>query len=151
MTKILVLSDSHGNKNLLEQIIKQEQYDVVFYLGDGIRDLDYIEIEKPIYKVAGNCDWFSFEPIQDFLSIENIKILIAHGHQYHVKNGLSEILSEAKRKQYNLVCYGHTHTQKCTTLDDIIFINPGSVGVGCYAVMEIQDSKINFELKKLEN
>lgn len=150
MTKILVLSDSHGNKSLLEQIIKQEQYDVVFYLGDGIRDLDYIEIEKPIYKVAGNCDWFSFESIQDFISVENVKVLIAHGHQYHVKNGLSEILSEAKRKQYNLVCYGHTHIQKCTTLENIVFVNPGSASVGSYAIVNIQDGKIETVLKNIQ-
>ena len=98
MTTVLVLSDSHGNKNMLEQIIKTEQYDLLFYLGDGITDLDNLEIEKQVYKVAGNCDWFSFESIQDFLSVDNVKILLTHGHQYHVKNGLSELLQEAKRK-----------------------------------------------------
>jgi len=32
MITILVLSDSHGNRNMLEQIIKTEQYDLLFYL-----------------------------------------------------------------------------------------------------------------------
>ena len=42
MTKLLVLSDSHGARDAIKRILSKEQnnVDAVIFLGDGLRDLE---------------------------------------------------------------------------------------------------------------
>ena len=42
MTKLLVLSDSHGARGAIKRILNKEQnnVDAVIFLGDGLRDLE---------------------------------------------------------------------------------------------------------------
>ncbi len=41
MTKLLVLSDSHGARDAIKRILKRaENVDALFFLGDGLRDLE---------------------------------------------------------------------------------------------------------------
>ena len=42
MTKLLVLSDSHGARDAIKRILNKEQnnVDAVIFLGDGLRDLE---------------------------------------------------------------------------------------------------------------
>ena len=61
MTKLLVLSDSHGARGAIERILNKEQnnVDAVIFLGDGLRDLEQTLAFFPhlrVYFVAGNCD-----------------------------------------------------------------------------------------------
>ena len=61
-TKILVISDVHGRMRDLRCVLQNETADAMFYLGDGLYDLNgALELNKtpvpyPIYRVAGNCD-----------------------------------------------------------------------------------------------
>ena len=59
MTKLLVLSDSHGARGAIERILNKEQnnVDAVIFLGDGLRDLEQALAFFPhlrVYSVAGN-------------------------------------------------------------------------------------------------
>ena len=62
MCKILVVSDVHGRLRDLRWLLNNETADAMFYLGDGLYDLNAaLELRKesvpyPIYRVAGNCD-----------------------------------------------------------------------------------------------
>lgn len=42
MTKLLILSDSHGARDAIKRILNKEQnnVDAVIFLGDGLRDLE---------------------------------------------------------------------------------------------------------------
>ena len=68
MTKLLVLSDSHGARDAIERILNKEQnnVDAVIFLGDGLRDLEQPLAFFPhlrVYSVAGNCDFGALEPL----------------------------------------------------------------------------------------
>ena len=68
MTKLLVLSDSHGARDAIKRILNKEQnnVDAVIFLGDGLRDLEQTLAFFPhlrVYSVAGNCDFGALEPL----------------------------------------------------------------------------------------
>ena len=68
MTKLLVLSDSHGARDAIKRILSKEQHnvDAVIFLGDGLRDLEQTLAGFPhlrVYSVAGNCDFGALEPL----------------------------------------------------------------------------------------
>lgn len=50
MTKLLVLSDSHGARDAIKRILNKEQnnVDAVIFLGDGLRDLEQALAFSPI-------------------------------------------------------------------------------------------------------
>ena len=62
MTRLLVLSDSHGGRAAIERILMKESknIDALIFLGDGLRDLELALTLYPrlrAYSVAGNCDY----------------------------------------------------------------------------------------------
>ncbi len=143
----LVLSDSHGRTSkILEALSRQVQRpDAVLFLGDGLRDLAYAELDLPIYAVAGNCDSFTaFAGLQAeeelCFSFEGKRIMMTHGDAYGVKSGLARLIMAAKRKDADIVLFGHTHiafekyipvgdTGYGITLEKPMYLfNPGSIG-----------------------
>ncbi len=146
--RILVLSDSHGRVGLIQDLIEKENFDKAIFLGDGLKDFEYIDDERFI-KLAGNCDWFSDESKEFQLNLDKVKVFATHGHLYKVKLGLGSLLKYAKDKNFNLVLYGHTHTQKEEVIDKICFVNPGSIANGKYAMIEIVDNEIKIKLKSI--
>ena len=68
MTKLLVLSDSHGGRAAIERVLLKENanIDALVFLGDGLRDLEQALTPYPrlrAYSVAGNCDYGALEPM----------------------------------------------------------------------------------------
>ena len=52
--RLLVLSDSHGRKNLLLQAVElHPEADAVIFLGDGDRDIDFLKELHPEIKLYG--------------------------------------------------------------------------------------------------
>ena len=141
MKRIIIISDSHDSKNKIEEIIATEKYDYLFFLGDGIKDIEEKDQEN-ILKVSGNCDIFSTEAKERVVVIENLRFLLTHGHIYKVKWGLGAIINEATKRKMDVVCYGHTHTKDVQTIDGITYINPGSLFAGRYMIIEVHDGKI---------
>ena len=82
--RICVVSDSHGRKKSLEELVGSNNFDYIFFLGDGLSDLRGIDSDK-IKKVSGNCDFFSSIAETQVFTIRGIKILITHGHKFKVK------------------------------------------------------------------
>jgi len=81
--KILLISDSHGRKSEVENLICSQNCDYVFFMGDGLRDVEDID-EKKLYEyykklihgskidiyVSGECDEDkAFEIIKNSLPI----------------------------------------------------------------------------------
>lgn len=124
--KIIIISDSHGNKQGIDKIFKDYKFDYLVFCGDGLDDLgDYIYLDN-VFAVSGNCDFFSREPNELVFELEGSKFLITHGHKYKVKLFLDELYSRAKELNANYVLYGHTHIQRIDNIDNICFFNPGS-------------------------
>lgn len=142
MKRILILSDSHGNRSNVENLIMGENFDYVFFLGDGIKDFEWLDEEEyHISKVAGNCDYFSTEAKVRVEIVDGVRILLTHGDVFNVKHGLLSILTEAKAKNIDVVCFGHTHNQLDSMEDGIRLLNPGAYKNGHYMILEIDKSQ----------
>lgn len=149
MTKIIVVSDTHGGVAALEKLRPLiEENDLLIYLGDGLSDLRPLtkDFSEKIYAVRGNCDFFSTVPASGELDVEWIKIFYCHGHEYGVKSDLSRLAAAAKSRGAQIAFYGHTHRAAVDEVDGVTLINPGSlkrpVGEGgSYAYLVVNKDK----------
>ena len=145
--RILVLSDSHGRKSALEKAVRlHEEARCIIFLGDGIGDMENIELlypEKTIYKVAGNCDFFCSEPEIGKAEIAGRLLYFTHGHLHGVKGDLEKFKADARAAGADIALYGHTHIP-VTEYDDRLYVmNPGSIGArGSYGIIDITPAGI---------
>ena len=151
--KILVFSDSHGAMGKMVEAMEHERPHHVFFLGDHYRDgieLSQLYPDIPMDIVRGNCDWGKGPDLR-VVELEGVRFLLTHGHLQYVKSGLDELLQEAKNRQVQVACCGHTHLAKVVYREGIYLMNPGSVG-GCharegYGVIEALGGSVNLLLK----
>ncbi len=149
--KILVVSDSHGAYSTLRSIVRrQSKAEVVLFLGDGEEDYNSVRMEFPekmFIGVRGNNDWCSGLKNTELITIEGIKILMTHGHTYHVKYGLEELKTSGRSAGADIVLFGHTHVQHTEYEDGMYIMNPGAVAnwPGQYGVIDIQNGVIDIQ------
>ena len=153
MTKILVISDSHGSYWRLREAIENEPTaKIVFFLGDGERDIEKAEADFPekfFHKVQGNCDWGSMLPISVLDEIEGKRIYACHGHSHLVKYGTVDLVAAAKENNCSVALYGHTHQPVAQYVDGTLLFNPGSIKQGCFGIIDIAENGILPVLRKL--
>ena len=147
---LLILSDSHGRPDRVEEALRRVKPDGLLFAGDGLRDLTCREIPCPFWAVAGNCDWISsplivngslFEPETEELAvIEGVRILLIHGHRYGVKGGPGQAIARAVQRDADVLVFGHTHTplelhlspdsgrSDFSVAKPLTVFNPGSLG-----------------------
>ena len=138
MTRILLLSDSHGYRGKLGNVLMKAEsagpFDAMVHLGDGYMDMKEYEAHlPPLYITPGNCDGDRgtvFLP-----EVDGQKVLITHGHAFHVKMGLHALIARARQEEACVACFGHTHRPLCREEDGVLLINPGSVMDGHFAVL----------------
>lgn len=148
--KIVVASDSHGNVDAIEHIFQNEKFDYFIFCGDGVDDFSSFYFDARLNLIAGNCDWFCRYPSEQTIILNNRKIFVTHGHKYYVKNSIEKLVKEAKNIGAEIVLYGHTHRQKFENIDGIFFVNPGTLKLGQYAIVEIQETGVPiFEQKAI--
>ena len=130
MKKIIVVSDSHGNRKALDSLdgIFAES-DLIIHLGDTSSDGGYIRSKYPDKTVVinGNCDIMSVGERERIINCEGVNILACHGHTYSVKSTLSRLAMRAKELDCRLALYGHTHDARETEIDGITLLNPGTL------------------------
>ena len=152
--KILVMSDSHGNKNNMLDAVDIESPDWILHLGDNDRDCTDIELiypEIPLRSIRGNGDYFSANLDIDEFVLGDKRFFMSHGHLFGVKTGKTRITEAAINRGADILLFGHTHVQYQSNIDNMLVLNPGSIGYGrkSYAVLEIKDGVISCELKHL--
>ena len=148
--KILVFSDSHGAYSKLEKAVKSHpDADMVFFLGDGLRDADKLfdEYKIPHVAVKGNCDFASSFGGESYLdeqtvALEDVRIFACHGHKYGVKSSELSLWLRGKEKEADLVLFGHTHEPFERVFEGVRLFNPGSIGQGSYGVIYIEKKGI---------
>ena len=107
---ILVISDTHGRSAPVLEATERVHPDLIFFLGDGLRDLAVLPDDSILRAVRGNCDFFA-EDVPDF-RIEEVcgfRFFLTHGHRYGVKNSLECAVANAAAQNADALCYGHTH------------------------------------------
>lgn len=128
--KVLIISDSHGRNNSIEQVIKKvEPIDLFIHLGDLESNGDFLEAIIPCKCefVSGNNDYFTNLPREKIITIGKYKILLTHGHQYGVSFGTDRIKEIGRMLEVDMVLFGHTHVPLIDLNNSVWAINPGSI------------------------
>lgn len=145
--KLFFISDIHGSVYYLNKALERfekEQADYLVILGDllyhGARNPLPKEYEPKkviellnslsdrIISVRGNCDSEVDQMVLDFpimadystIFYEGKRLFLTHGHIYNEGN-------MPKLKDGDVFIHGHIHIPKAEKLDNIFFINPGSI------------------------
>lgn len=148
--KILIVSDSHGKKELLHQIVEQVQADHVIHCGDFCTSVKELP-DVPITVVRGNCD-FEQVPKEQIFIVEDVRILVTHGHTLQVKRTPLPLRYRAEEAGAAIACFGHSHYPFCERVGNILLINPGSISLPrgvtfpSYAILKIkgQNAKVTY-------
>ena len=126
MGSVLILSDSHGWKQEITEIVSRHTVDKIIHCGDSELDFDAPELEG-MHKVRGNCNFDSRFPTEVKVHIDGLNFYIVHGHLHRVKEGLLTLKYRAEEEDADIVCFGHTHIAGAEQIGERIFINPGSI------------------------
>jgi putative phosphoesterase len=138
--KIIIFSDSHGSPYNMERALRMHKdAEAVFFLGDGLTDIDGIRLSDEArmwLAVKGNCDFRGIFMNAEAAKIEQItlegrNIILTHGDMYDVKYGTEKIKSLAQSRKADIVLFGHTHQpyNEYVPGDRPFYLfNPGSIG-----------------------
>lgn len=153
--KWLVLSDSHGNLDYMKLAVETEKPDKVLHLGDVVRDARRLQEcfpELEMEFVVGNCDGYNGDdsaPAEKEIFMGDKRILMCHGHTYHVKLSTEMLTMEARARGADVVLFGHTHEPLCSLEGNLWVMNPGTCSGmprATYGVIEIENGKLNCRM-----
>lgn len=146
--KYLIISDIHGSYYYLNKalkIFKKQKCDKIIILGDVLyhgprNDLpkQYApkkvipllnELKDKIICVQGNCDAEVDQMVLNFKIKKSaiiksgcISAYLTHGHKINPQKPY-------KKEKVDVVLFGHSHIHEITNVDDITYINPGSISI----------------------
>lgn len=159
--KYLVVSDIHGSLNGAKAIVEKMQKtgaDKAVILGDILyhgprnalpEDYNPMEVSEILNKISekiiaikGNCDAEVDQMILNFnlndsafLMLNNKEVLLTHGQNINPEK-------PAKISEGGVILYGHFHKISKNVINNVIYINVGSIGipkggtVKCYSILD---------------
>ena len=137
--RALIFSDSHGRVQPMLDAVDVYKPDVIFHLGDVVRDAEKVKgafPKIPFYQVQGNCDLGRANcDTEGVARLEGKTIFYLHGHTQYVKMGLTHAVAKAKSLGADLLLYGHTHVPMETDYDGLLAVNPGAIQDGRCALL----------------
>ena len=141
--KILLVSDSHGNEELLKQLVRQyPKMDYYLHAGDSGLDRDSL---YPFESVRGNTDYYPFD--------ELIRINTSMGYLL-IKH--KPWFTNEQIKDNHFLINGHTHEYRIYSEGEKTFLNPGSLTLprdgsnGTYMIIEIENDKASIIIYDIE-
>jgi uncharacterized protein len=148
-----VISDTHG---LLRQTVAGalQDCDHIIHAGDvgDPKILDELRKIAPLSAVRGNIDtdvWAATLPLTEWLTLG--------GHVVYVLHDLKQLDLNPKAAGASVVISGHTHTPIKELKNDVLYLNPGSVGPRRFrlpismAKLFLTDEKIKAEMIELDS
>lgn len=145
MTKVLILSDSHGLTDEITEIKERHQLKHMIHCGDSELDMDASELDG-FLKVGGNTDYDVRFPEEQKSTINGLTFFVTHGHLHNVKANLMTVGYRAQEVNAQVICFGHTHIAGVEQIGKQLFINPGSIRLPrnhpekTYAIMEFDSA-----------
>ena len=104
--------------------------DQIIHLGDIMDDAEKIARaypKLPVCLVPGNCDGWTTAVPKKQIVLGGASILLAHGHQWGVKQSYDRAIADARAVHADLLLFGHTHKALCQQLEDGLWMmNPGA-------------------------
>ncbi|MCM1131725.1 MAG: phosphodiesterase [Roseburia sp.] len=141
--KYLIFSDLHGSAKSAEilcNIFIEQKCDQMICLGDVLYHGPRNDIPKfyspklvinllnpfadKILCIQGNCDAEVDQMVLKF-KLYKTKNIRLNGKQCHLEHG--HHLLEKKKPTFDVVLFGHTHIPMLEKIEDVIYLNPGSV------------------------
>lgn len=142
--KALIVSDNHYNMDSLTELINLYQGEVDLWLHCGDSEFASTDsIWNQFKTVRGNMDSGYALPLDRLEQFGDENILVVHGHNHRVRFSLDRLYELAVEQHADIVFYGHTHIARVDKIEEIYFINPGSIvqprgalRIGSYAIYE---------------
>jgi len=134
MKKIMILSDTHLNKNRIKfpQIVLDYivQADYIIHAGDfqSYEVWEKLNEYRPVYGVYGNNDDIRLVqqlPRKTIIQIEAVKIGLIHGQGFKLTTE-QRAYDEFKDENVDVVVFGHSHKPYLHKENNILMFNPGS-------------------------
>ncbi|MGP7816779.1 metallophosphoesterase family protein [Niallia sp. 01092] len=151
--KVLIVSDSHGLVDELGELKIRHKEEVDLFLHCGDSELPANEKAMNGYAtVRGNCDYEEKYPNELVKEKDGVKIFVTHGHLYGVKSSITSLSYRAKELGAHIACFGHSHFLGMEMIDDILFINPGSLRLPrgrtekTYVILTIEKNQYTTEV-----
>ncbi|TQR33611.1 metallophosphoesterase [Lysinibacillus sphaericus] len=149
--QILVMSDTHGDSNVIEKVRSFYPNAAAFiHCGDSELPFSHKALAG-MKKVRGNCDIDKAFPDEADFDLEGVTVFVTHGHLFNVKNSILSLSYRAKEVGAQIACFGHSHILGAEMIDDVLFLNPGSLlkprgrKEKSFALVEVED--MYFEVK----
>lgn len=156
---ILVMSDSHGNREVVQELkqLYLDKVDAIFHNGDS-----ELPSNDPIWEgiqvVEGNCDYDGGYPDRLVTDLDGVRIAQTHGHLYRINYTWQNLDYWAQEVEADICLYGHLHAAAVEKRGKTIFLNPGSVQqprgpiqVKLYALVTITDETISVRFYSLDH
>ena len=151
--KVLVFSDSHGRKELVDRMLSKEpDCKEVIFLGDGLSDVEWAKEfypEKRFTCVKGNNDWSYTADTEAYRHFDGVTLIATHGDKIDVRTTLFYLYKKASAVKASLALYGHTHVAKTVTegTSGVTAVNPGALCDGKYCVIDFRNGSFEVENK----
>ena len=148
--KILVVSDSHGDRDVLVELkeLYQDKMDRMFHCGDSELEATD-EIWESFVTVKGNMDDDQQLKLEQVVEVGSERFFMAHGHHHDVKFTMDPLLEAAKKAQANFAFFGHSHELGVEKRENILLLNPGSIlqprgkyTIKTYAIIDIEKTDL---------
>ena len=152
--KILVVSDSHGDRHALLHLKEKYEHkvDAMIHCGDSELQSNDEALQNFIY-VKGNCDsdaQFSNESVRE---LGGYRFFITHGHLYNVRMTLQNLSYKAEEVGANIVLFGHTHYVGSEFgADQVLYVNPGSISLPrgriekTFAILDLMEKEVKVNI-----
>ena len=110
--------------------------------------------ETPVRKDSKMAEIFSYLKFGQpgAVRLNNGKILMTHGHLYHVKSGIGFAVRNAIDRGMDVLLFGHTHEPLVDRQGALWIMNPGSIrgwGTTTYGVMELEQGKTDCRIVRV--
>ncbi|MGA2506883.1 MAG: metallophosphoesterase family protein [Chitinispirillaceae bacterium] len=123
--KIGIVSDTHGNTELLEKavdwMLRKQKIAILYHLGDEYDDVQHLgDRFLEIVQVPGIYDERYKNgslPAKSFEIVLGLTLLLAHSYEKDV--------TKEDIQRSDILLYGHTHREELKLADGKLFMNPG--------------------------
>lgn len=153
MTRVAVVADTHHSFKWLPFAAERlGKVDLLFHLGDFCVDAEQVSKalgDVPYVTVRGNNDAFGTAPLLRVERVEDVWIMLVHGHEFYT---VGQMVQKAEENHCSAVLFGHTHLPLLQASGELLVINPGSLSLprrgkspSC-ALLEVEGKDINVTM-----
>ncbi len=143
---IIVMSDSHGDRQIVEEIKNhyKGKVDAIFHNGDS--ELESTDpVWEGIHVVKGNMDFYGEYPERLVTQLGPTRIIQTHGHLFQINFSFQKLDLWAQEEDADICLYGHLHIPDAWKEGRTLFLNPGSVSLPRGPIQECLYAKVEID------